>query len=159
MDGSSEPLPRRQFAAGTILFRQGDPGDCLYVVQRGQVRIFKELEGGRRRTIGLLEVGDIFGEMALVDGKPRMASAEIIEDSELVMVPGEAFRQHLKKTSPFIRSVLSVLVGHLRRVDYDGSGAPPAIEVVDEDTGEAAATINLMPAGKIKPVATDDEPY
>jgi CRP/FNR family transcriptional regulator, cyclic AMP receptor protein len=155
MDTSADPLPRRKLTAGTVLFRQGDPGDCLYVIQRGSIGIFKELDTGRRRPIGTLEVGDLFGEMALVDGKPRMATAEALEDSELVIVPAEAFRQHLKKSSPFIRSVLSVLVGHLRRVDYDGSGAPPEIELFDDAQPEPASP---PVRSTLAPLETEDEP-
>src|SRR5690606_2853472 len=74
-------LPR-----GNLLFQQGEEGDALYGVAEGLIRIWVSGDGGKELTLQLLEPGDVFGEIALLDGLPRSASAEAVEDSLLVMV-------------------------------------------------------------------------
>ncbi len=76
--------------AGTLLFRDGDEGDEMYVIQRGKVRIFTEVRG-REKQLAILGQGDFFGEMALLNGKPRTASAEILEDASLLRIDAKTF--------------------------------------------------------------------
>lgn len=76
--------------AGTILFRDGDEGDVMYVLQRGKVRIFTEVRH-QQKQLAILGPGDFFGEMALLNKKPRTASAEVIEDSQLLVIDGKTF--------------------------------------------------------------------
>ncbi len=76
--------------AGTILFRDGDAGDVMYVLQRGKVRIFTEVRQ-QQKQLAILGPGDFFGEMALLNNKPRTASAEVIEDSQLLVIDGKTF--------------------------------------------------------------------
>lgn len=76
--------------AGTILFRDGDEGDVMYVLQRGKVRIFTEVRD-QQKQLAILGPGDFFGEMALLNKKPRTASAEVIEDAQLLVIDGKTF--------------------------------------------------------------------
>jgi CRP-like cAMP-binding protein len=71
---------------GTTVFRQGEPGGSLYVIRAGRVRVLKEANG-RKRMVTTLGPGDFFGEMAVVTGKPRSATVEVVEDAELLRVP------------------------------------------------------------------------
>src|SRR3546814_3017436 len=68
-------LPR-----GNLLFQQGEEGDALYGVAEGLIRIWVSGDGGKELTLQLLEPGDVFGEIALLDGLPRSASAEAVDD-------------------------------------------------------------------------------
>lgn len=76
--------------AGTVLFRDGDAGDVMYVLQRGKVRIYTEVRD-QQKQLAILGPGDFFGEMALLNDKPRTASAEVIEDSQLLVIDGKTF--------------------------------------------------------------------
>jgi CRP/FNR family cyclic AMP-dependent transcriptional regulator len=76
----------RSLEAGRTLFFQGDPGDALYAVRRGQVRILTETGDGRSTTLNLLGSGDVFGEVALLDGQPRTATAVAVEPTELFAI-------------------------------------------------------------------------
>ncbi|WP_019902927.1 Crp/Fnr family transcriptional regulator [Methylobacterium sp. 77] len=76
----------RSLSAGQTLFFKGDAGDALYAVRRGQVRISNETEDGRRTTLNMLGPGDVFGEVALLDGRPRTASAIAIEPTTLFVI-------------------------------------------------------------------------
>ncbi|MCB5175860.1 Crp/Fnr family transcriptional regulator [Microvirga lenta] len=69
-----------------VLFFKGDAGDALYAVRRGQIRIGTGLASGRRLTLNLLGPGDVFGEVALLDGRPRTADAVATEPTELYVV-------------------------------------------------------------------------
>jgi len=77
---------------GAIVFRQGEPGGSLYVIRAGKVRVLKE-SNGRKRMVTILGPGDFFGEMAVVTGRPRSATVEIVEDAELLKVPAEKLQE------------------------------------------------------------------
>lgn len=76
----------RRIEGGQTLFCQGDPGDALYAIRRGQVRIVAETRDGRSTTLNLLGPGDVFGEVALLDGEPRTATAVAAETTELFAI-------------------------------------------------------------------------
>src|ERR1043166_6459503 len=65
--------------AGTVLFRTGDDGDAMYIIEQGKVRICMRAKDGHEVTLTELHRGDFFGEMALLDGKPRSADARVTE--------------------------------------------------------------------------------
>lgn len=102
-------------AAGNLLFHQGEEGDALYGIAEGLIRIWVSGESGKELTLLLLEPGDVFGEIALLDGLPRSASAEAIEDSLLVMVRREAFLPLLDAEAGLARHVIELLCERLRQ--------------------------------------------
>ena len=95
-DAVAADLVKRHFAQGEIIFREGDPGEVLYVVQKGRVRIF--VSGSHTETSVILfgRAGDIFGELAIVDGLPRSASATAVEDTIVYTLERHAFRAHMR---------------------------------------------------------------
>src|SRR5204863_443629 len=76
---------------GTVLFRQGDPSDTMFVVAAGRIRLTLG-SGAEVREIGLLGPGDFFGEISLLSGAARTATAEAAEDSRLLVVGRDAFK-------------------------------------------------------------------
>ncbi|NCQ59935.1 MAG: Crp/Fnr family transcriptional regulator [Myxococcales bacterium] len=80
----------RTSPAGTILFRDGEAGAEMYVLTRGRVRIFKEVRG-EEKTLATLGAGEFFGEMAILNDKPRTASAEVVEESDMLVIDGKTF--------------------------------------------------------------------
>ncbi|HVF72328.1 MAG TPA: ATP-binding protein [Chthoniobacterales bacterium] len=87
------------FDTGETVFCEGDQGDCLYLVGSGSVRISKQGRAGEQETLGLIESGDFFGEMALLDRQPRSAMAVAAEPTLLAGVDDEVF-QHLLDLAP-----------------------------------------------------------
>jgi CRP/FNR family cyclic AMP-dependent transcriptional regulator len=89
-DEAHESLARaaivRRFGKGEIIFHQGDVGDAMYVVAAGAVKIFVTSEDGDEMLLITLGPGDVFGELALLDGGPRSASTEALEPTELVAI-------------------------------------------------------------------------
>lgn len=77
----------KTFEAGHVLFRDGDPGDVMYVIQTGRVRIFTEVKD-QHKQLAILGPGDFFGEMAILNDKPRNASAEVVENATMLAING-----------------------------------------------------------------------
>lgn len=95
---------------GDVIFREGDPGDFLYLVGEGSVKISKSGRGGQQETLGLIQSGNFFGEMALLDNEPRSAMATAAEPTLLGTVDEPTF-QHILELAPsrlhlnFLRAV------------------------------------------------------
>ena len=82
------------YSLGTVLFRAGDPGDKLYLILDGRVRISREVPGLGEEALAILAPGDYFGEMAMVDDAPRSADARVHERCKLLSISKEDM-QHL----------------------------------------------------------------
>ena len=76
----------RQFAAGEAVFREGDEGSTCYIVRAGRARAIRENPDGRSITLAHFGPGDIFGEMAMLDGERRSATVEATEDTEAIAI-------------------------------------------------------------------------
>jgi len=79
------------FDAGQMVFRSGDPGDCVYSVLSGALRVFIEMDSGSIVELGQLGPGDSFGEVALLDGGPRSATVQALTPCQLFSLSREAF--------------------------------------------------------------------
>ena len=98
---------------GSTIFRQGDPRSYMYVVNEGEV----EIRLGDR-VLEVVGPGGIFGEMAMVDGEPRTASAIAATDCKLVPIDQRRFQFLVQQTPYFAIEVMRVLVGRIRRADH-----------------------------------------
>jgi CRP/FNR family cyclic AMP-dependent transcriptional regulator len=104
-------LERKVFYAGQKIFKEGDRGDRAYLIQDGTVEIVKN-----GMPLATLSKGELFGEMALVDDQPRMASANAVTDVSVVVISRDVFREKLAKADPFIRGLLSIFVRNIRNL-------------------------------------------
>ena len=104
----------RRLRKGTMLFQQGDEGDALYGVVDGLIRICIAGESGKELTRGLMEPGDIFGEIALLDGLPRSADAFAAEDVTLLVIDRTQFTPMLERGGKLARHVIELLCERLR---------------------------------------------
>ncbi|MEQ8509008.1 MAG: cyclic nucleotide-binding domain-containing protein [Rhodospirillaceae bacterium] len=116
------------YPKGTTLFRQGEPGNAAYIVNSGSIGIYREVED-KKVPLATLRKGELFGEMAVIDGSPRMASAFTLEDCTLTMISVELMSEKMKKTDPFIKALITMLLGNLRSV-HD-SYTPKARSLLD----------------------------
>lgn len=106
-------LQRQTLQAGDRIFKEGEDGNTAYVVQSGEVEIFRTV-ADQDVVLGRIGQGGIFGEMALIDSKPRMASARASKGSTVIIVSRAMFEEKLKKADPFIRGLLNILVDNIR---------------------------------------------
>src|ERR1700733_13556122 len=97
---SDHLFPRfgRVFRAGGVLFREGEKGDVMFVVQTGVVRISKLIQG-QDRTIATFGRGEFIGEMAILNEKPRTATATIVEDAELLRIDAKTLETMIANSS------------------------------------------------------------
>jgi signal transduction histidine kinase len=105
-----------RFDRGDVVFNEGEPGDCMYLVVEGSVRISKLGRGGKQEALSVIQPGNFFGEMALIDGQPRSASATAAESTILGCINAASFARILESSSHdlhmnFLRSVVERLRG------------------------------------------------
>jgi CRP/FNR family cyclic AMP-dependent transcriptional regulator len=108
---------RRRFQAGARIFRAGDPGTTLFVISSGRVSIEKVSETGKDVVLAELGPGDAFGDLALLDGEPRSATARAVEDTECVTLLREDFLSLVETNPTALRDVLHSLADTIRRMN------------------------------------------
>jgi CRP-like cAMP-binding protein len=105
---------RRAFHKGSVIFSQGDDGDALYGVASGRVRISASASGGREVFLNIMEPGDTFGEIAVMDGLPRTANAVAIDSSTLIVIQRADFLPFLEREPQLALHLLKLLCERLR---------------------------------------------
>lgn len=110
----SDILERRSLKDGETVFREGELGSTAFIVQAGEVEISRA-DDGKDLVLAVIGKGGIFGEMALIDDKPRMATAKIKGGATIVTISKQMYETKLKSSDPFIRALLRILVHTVRR--------------------------------------------
>lgn len=107
----------RDFPAGTTLFQSGDAGDAMYLIEDGRVRIHIRDDDGQDVTLTELARGDFFGEMAIVEGKPRSADADVIENARLAVLLRDDFLAFVRRNPDVALEMVSAISQRLRHTD------------------------------------------
>jgi EAL domain-containing protein (putative c-di-GMP-specific phosphodiesterase class I)/CRP-like cAMP-binding protein len=118
---------RESHAAGVVLFREGEPGGAAYLVESGCVEITRAVDG-REHRMELMSGHDLFGELALIDGLPRSATARTVVPTVLLRVERAYFEDLLQRSEPMVQHLLRVLLERLRseRARWAGASVPAA---------------------------------
>jgi CRP-like cAMP-binding protein len=103
-----------RFEAHRVIFDKGDPGDCLYGILSGRVRIYSTSSDGAEILLNLMEPGELFGEIALLDGSTRTASAAAMEQADLLRIHRAHFLPYVKANPDLILAMLTLLCRRLR---------------------------------------------
>ena len=106
----------RRFRRGEVIFHVGDPGDALFVVVSGDVKISLPSETGDEAILTTLGPGAVFGELALLDGAPRSATATAQSPTETVVLPRDRFRELIATEAGVRDALLASIAGELRRL-------------------------------------------
>ncbi|HXH76052.1 MAG TPA: cyclic nucleotide-binding domain-containing protein [Bacteriovoracaceae bacterium] len=110
----------RQLKPGEILFNDGEVADSLYIIQKGQIRLFKP-KGKGFVEIGILRAGEVIGEMAYFDedgsGKKRSCSASALTPVEIIEISFIAFGKTMLTLNPWFKTIINTLVTRLRRAN------------------------------------------
>ena len=106
----------KRFSTGTVLFREGDRGEEMFILQSGKVKISKKIRGVEK-TLATLEKGEFFGEMAILNDKPRSASAETIEDSDMLVIDRKTFETLLRSNVEIAIRFIKRLADRLRETN------------------------------------------
>lgn len=108
---------RKGYKAGTVLFREKEPGDVFYIIVSGSVKVFTSNAGGEEKILSVFQAGDNFGELSLIDGKPRSASAQVLEDSMFLTLRGTDFIQLMKSHPDMSLSIMQELCRRIRETN------------------------------------------
>jgi len=114
LENFSHVAVARSFPAGTRVFHEGDRSDACYIVREGSFRVTREHSDGRAITLATLGTGDIFGELAMLDGEVRSASVEALTDGELLALPAGEVRALLARHPEITVKLVAALVRRLR---------------------------------------------
>ena len=116
----------KNFRAGEVLFRPGDPSECAYLLESGQVEILRG-EQGQQRRVALIGPGDVIGEMALVEERPHAMTARAVTDGAATTMTRSEFEHGLLHDPQRSRRYLRGLFERLRELAARAEGAPPAL--------------------------------
>lgn len=106
----------RAFPAGTVLFREGEQGHEMYVVHAGQVRITKDVRG-HQKVLADIGVGEFFGEMSILNEKPRSATATVVDDAKLLVLSPKTFEAMIKHSTEIALRMVKRLAARLQEAD------------------------------------------
>ena len=121
-----------RYGSNERIFTEGDLGTTMYIVQSGKIRLFRVVDG-QKRVHGMMEKGDFFGEMSILEGLPRTISAEAVDDAELIEINSMTFDKMIKGNIEIAIRMLRKLSIRLRETERrleglqtDGRSAAPA---------------------------------
>jgi CRP/FNR family transcriptional regulator, cyclic AMP receptor protein len=112
----------REFPEGSVIVSQDEPGDSLFVLARGRVKVVLFGESGREIILSMFKTpGDFFGEMSLLDGEPRSATVTAMTDLRLLVIDRPQFWKLLNETPDLVRRILTILSRRVRRLEQAGN--------------------------------------
>ena len=100
------------FPKGTILFREGDAGEEMYIIETGRVKIFKRIDG-IEKVLAILGKSEFFGEMSLLNKKPRSANAEVLEDARILVINNNTFESMVRANPEIAIRIMRMLAKRL----------------------------------------------
>ncbi len=175
MSGKANPFAKflTKFTKGEFIFRQGQDGDEMYIVQSGQVAIRKMI-GTHRTTVNVLEKGDFFGEMSVLERLPRTADAEVVEDAGVITINSATFGEMIRSNPEIAVRMLRKYSMRMREYSEKLEKLMTEQEVVEDtelpdidqpssaprdtvpSTATARAYIVAKESGKVYPVYKDE---
>ncbi len=112
----STPLKEARFAANSTIFDEGERGDAAYIIRSGKVEIRKGVRSANPVSLAELGKGDVLGEMALFDDRPRMASAIALTDVVVIQMPRKDFLERLSTMDPAMKGMVLAMVARVRKM-------------------------------------------
>jgi len=110
-------LREKSYPKGSVILFEDDPGDALFIVRAGRVKVVLVAEDGREVILGLLGPAELFGELSLIDDQPRSAHVIAMEESTLLVLRRDDFRRRVEQNPSVAWSLLTELSRRLRRAD------------------------------------------
>lgn len=106
----------REFPSGHVLFREGDPGREMYVIQSGRITVSKKVREVEK-VLGMLTQGDFVGEMAIISNKPRSATATVADDAKLLVIDSKTFEAMVRANAEIAVRMIKKLTERLQEAD------------------------------------------
>lgn len=105
----------KSYEPGQVIFKEGDPGDEMFIIIEGEVEIRKRTSSSTARTLSTFKGGDVFGEMAIIERKPRSAAAVAVKPSRMLVMNEALFLAMIERNPDFARKMILVLSERLRK--------------------------------------------
>ena len=105
-----------EIKAGRVIFNEGEPGDAMYIIQMGRVKITKRI-GNSEKILMVLQKGDFFGEMAIINQAPRTATATAVDNCQLLCFNRQGFLSMISKNSNIAMNIIEKLCFRLEKAD------------------------------------------
>lgn len=137
-------LHREVYPAGEVIFREGDPGNTAYIVEEGLVEVL--VNDQQHTHIGK---GEMFGEIALIDQRPRTATVRAVENTVLIPIPRQLVKELLEKTDPVVRHLLLTILERFRSTRQQATFDPSRSTTMRRDAARSIATQQLRLAHDI----------
>ena len=109
----------KRYKSGEIVFMKEDIGNNFFIVKAGRIKIFTSIGSEKKKTFAFLKKGDFFGEMSLLGGKVRSASAQAVEGSELIVISKKNFKELIRQSPDFTLKLLYTLANRLNKSDKE----------------------------------------
>lgn len=106
----------KAFPAGTVLFNDGEAGQEMYIIQSGKIKISKKI-GNVEKTLAILPTGDFFGEMSILNNRPRSATATVQEDAQLLVIDPKTFETMIRNNAEIAIRIIRKLASRLQDAD------------------------------------------
>ncbi|HVB27555.1 MAG TPA: Crp/Fnr family transcriptional regulator [Mycobacteriales bacterium] len=145
LDALSKACVSRRVDRGALIVIEGQPGDALYVIAKGSVVIYRSSSDGDRVALTELRPPEAFGDLALLDARPRSASAEALETTELLSLSRGAFLAVLRQEPALVDAVLHGLGGLIRRLTDQAADS-----VLLDLTGRVAKSLLRLAASQVR---------
>ncbi|HSB61512.1 MAG TPA: cyclic nucleotide-binding domain-containing protein, partial [Vicinamibacteria bacterium] len=137
------------FKKGTVLFNEGDDGEDMYIIQSGKVAIKKKVPHGET-TLAVLEKGDFFGEMAILERMPRSAGAEMLEEGDLIVIGSDLFGDMIKSNPEIAVRMLRKYSLRLRETTKQIEQMAVAVSSPETPKGMPPVSARAAPAGTLQ---------
>jgi CRP/FNR family cyclic AMP-dependent transcriptional regulator len=138
----ADRLGKRTFGRGVILFHRDSPGETLYIIESGKVRIFVLSESGQEMSVRVCGTGEIFGELSMLDGLPRSAGAVAVEETHVLTLQREDFAELFDVYPRLAQGIIATLTARVRYttqyaenlafLDVDGRVANRLLELAEQ---------------------------
>lgn len=138
-------LHREVYAQGEVIFREGEPGDCAYLIEEGNVEVCIN----QTEQINIIGKGELFGEIALLDRQPRTATVRALDNTVLVPIQRTLVNELLEKTDPVIRHLLVTILERFRTQSHQPNFDPSRSTTLKRDSVRGEATQRLRLASDI----------
>jgi CRP/FNR family transcriptional regulator, cyclic AMP receptor protein len=103
------------FPKGKIIIKQGRRGTSAFIIAKGKAQVILEDENGKKKLLAVLKEQDIFGEMGLIDGRPRSATVVALEDCECSVITKEMFK-NLPDSNPGVKAIKKIMENRLKKI-------------------------------------------
>ena len=128
-----ESIDREVFSSGSKIFRDGEPGNCAYLIEKGSVEISAHRKG-KKFVLAILSEGELLGEMALIDDSVRSATATALEETEVVVISLDYLKNKFDQADPMLKLLLNVILGRFRATQRKFLGQSTGQECFTDQT-------------------------